>query len=287
MQAVTEYTEELLTSLREYLDVAEASDGNLEDQSVSPEAEGERIEEWAVEVVDRLRFHWFQQLCPIALWNRRLEEELRDMGLEDCSCPPERYEEERREARARRLSRSRTPQRRFPPNRAQELRAARDEVDSDEVGFMDSRGSRDHNRGRGDSRDSGWRRGSRGGDDDREWGRDLSGVNPRWLDNRTRSPGDRRSGNDGRARPAQACVTREVRRLQPTPTCFDRGWRLWGHVAQGLGLDRVVVHRAAAMVVVLLAVATRRRTRPVWKKAKGWMHGGSCLGLTLRVSKRT
>ncbi|CAE7813017.1 unnamed protein product, partial [Symbiodinium sp. KB8] len=111
VQAVTEYTEELLTSLREYLDVAEASDGNLEDQSVSPEAEGERIEEWAVEVVDRLRFHWFQQLCPIALWNRRLEEELRDMGLEDCSCPPERYEEERRE----------------------ELRAARDEVDSDEA----------------------------------------------------------------------------------------------------------------------------------------------------------
>ncbi|CAE7902753.1 pol [Symbiodinium microadriaticum] len=254
------YVEELLNFLREQAVSNEESEGSTTDL----ESDGTTLQLWAVEAVDRLRFQWFQRLCPTALWNRRLEEDLRDMGLEDCRCPPERYVEEQREARDRRLSRSRTPQREFPVNRAQEARTAiraeitgefgpletnrgraqglvrddsrapaggrgrgvievdssRGEEPSDETGFMETNRGRDRDRGRDDSRAPAWRRSGRGRDDDRGRGSDLSGVHPRWLENRTRSPGGAGARPEA-ARSPPACVTREVRRLQPSNRSYD------------------------------------------------------------------
>ncbi|CAE7941965.1 ZDHHC3, partial [Symbiodinium sp. KB8] len=58
----------------------------------------EALEDWGLEAVDRLRFEWYRRLCPTALWNRRLEEDLREDGYDPATCPPENYVQERAEA---------------------------------------------------------------------------------------------------------------------------------------------------------------------------------------------
>ena len=185
----------------------------------------EALEDWGLEAVDRLRFEWYRRLCPTALWNRRLEEDLREDGYDPATCPPENYVQERAEAIRNRLSRSRTPQRQFPRHRAQDRRDARGHGESDETGFMESRWDRGRGRGRGDSREPERRRGRAGSSRDdgggESRGRDLSGVNPRWLEgrsNRTRSPWEnRRTGVVPGSGGSRACVTREVRQLRPSP----------------------------------------------------------------------
>ena len=171
-----------------------------------------RMSNWAIEAVDRVRYEWFNRVCPTALWNRRLEDELREMGVES-RCPEEHYRQERREFVESRLSRSRTPQRRFPRNRVED---DRNEGETDETGFMEHRWEHSRGNRRGDSRDydnDAGRHDRRGRS--RRTDRDLSGVNPRWLDNRTRSPGEGHTSRGPDGSGMTSCVTREVRHLRP------------------------------------------------------------------------
>ena len=190
---MNDYIEELLNFLGEQASPNEVSERGAEDL----EAVGLDLDLWAVEVVDRLRFQWFQRLCPTALWNRRLEEDLRDMGFDDCRCPPERYVEEQREARERRLSRSRTPQREFPANRAQQARAATEAEIVGEFGPGATNRVRGQGRVRGDSRAPAGGRGLGMVDADRSRGEDLSDETGFMETNRGRDRG--RGRDDSRA----------------------------------------------------------------------------------------
>ena len=147
-RAMAEYIDEVYTFLQNYQDTAVGLEGGQVGELRAREVREYEGEDWAIESVDRIRFQWYRSLCPTALWNRRLEEDLCQMELEDYRCPAVCYQAEAREAAANRLSRSRTPQRRFPPNRAQDRRDAREE-ETDETGLMAMR------HGRGGDRDGG------------------------------------------------------------------------------------------------------------------------------------
>ncbi|CAE7808075.1 unnamed protein product [Symbiodinium sp. CCMP2592] len=72
----------------------------------------EYTEEFAKQVEDMMRTRWLRELCPEAVMNRACEASRVHAGFPDPSCSTEALEREWHEARNRRLSRSRTPQRR-------------------------------------------------------------------------------------------------------------------------------------------------------------------------------
>ena len=71
----------------------------------------EYVEEFAQEVGKKLRTRWLRLLCPQAVTNRACETAGTQADYDDPSCSREALHQEWKEARNRRLSRSRTPQR--------------------------------------------------------------------------------------------------------------------------------------------------------------------------------